>query len=137
MEPMKWNERLFSWLVENIFRHPRHMIFPRRIMALRWVLLPLSTLRWHLQRTDPVFRYDVQSDTFTLYGIRYAAYLFSAMAEKENIGKIFQIVSQEDGRITLRDIHPHIIHVNKGIRSLESVSVEICDTEDFYVFRVD
>lgn len=104
----KWNSRLFYWIAEEVLKHPEVKIFPRYLNILRWILRPLNSFKWYLNSNDNLFRYDMQHDTFIIYGVRYSDKLFRTMStEGANIGAVVQIIKREDGTITLREIRDY------------------------------
>lgn len=108
MKKPSWNERLFWWIVEKVFRHPSHMIFPQHLIALRWALCPISMLTWWMAR-NWIFYYDISRDIFTIYGMKYAGSLFRSLAKNGlNVGAWMRIVKREDGIISLGTVSPRI-----------------------------
>lgn len=130
---MKWNERLFWWIVEKIFHHPKNMVFPRHLYMLRGVLMPCQWLRWRLYNSWPV-SYDASTDTFTIYGKKYTSDLFRSFADDGiALNTWFQLIRRDDDAVTIERIYPRIVTVDADVCKLSGI-IELPRPEEYYIF---
>jgi hypothetical protein len=87
-------ERLWMWARR---KHPQNQILPRRFMVLRWLLFPVETTYWMLDKS--VRRYDPWSDTREINGVKVSGNLLRALTLPDGQWKLYKIV--RDGDIVL------------------------------------
>ena len=86
---IKLREALWFWLLRN---HPKCEILKRRHMIARWVLYPLDTFYWMMQRSRG---YDAQRNAWTIGDKIYPAWVFSSLAKQADGTRV---IFRTDGR---------------------------------------
>jgi len=92
--------RLLRWLVRRMFKVPEGKVLPWYLVILHHMLFPLDWIRYSQNNR---FHYDFDRDTFTVFGLKYAAAYFESFT-LEPVGTLLKIVKRENGLITVEKI---------------------------------
>ena len=87
-------ERFFYWLVQRYVTEGCEL--PRWLVAVRWVLLPIDTMFWRMERQRG---YQFERDTWMIGGVRYTGaalrMLAAAQGETYRITRMGEVVTLE------------------------------------------
>ena len=87
-EPLVMRDLLWRLATKN---HPQGFILPMRLVLVRAVLYPLDFFYWKMSKTRG---YEVESDTWIIYGVRYSSAALMALASAQ--GETFRITRSGD-----------------------------------------
>jgi hypothetical protein len=79
-------------------------MLPWYLIILRFFLLPLETLYYMLDKKHGL--YDMQSDTYTIEGMRYSGEYFRSLAKggiEPNV--VFRIIKRDDDCVTIEQLN--------------------------------
>ena len=85
----KLREAIWFWVTRN---HPMEEVLKRRHMIARWVLYPLDTFYWAMQRSRG---FDVRRNAWEIHGKVYPAWIFACLAKQEDGTRV---IFRTDGR---------------------------------------
>jgi hypothetical protein len=108
MKKLSWNSKLFNWFLWSIIKYPENRELNKILIVIRFVLMPLDTLYYMLQKKVEI--YDYKKNQLIIYGQTYSPVFFQNML---NVGKIFRIV-EVDGYITVESIMEIARDAHKG-----------------------
>lgn len=93
--------KFFYWLCQKVFRIKAGTKLPKSLRIIRVILFPLETYIAKNQH----FRYNLQTDTFTIFGMRYSGAIFFDWSKYGlPVGSKFEITGRENNIIYLQKI---------------------------------
>ena len=95
---------IWNWLRSN---HPEGSVLPFRLLIVRSLLYPLDFLRWRLGMNTG---YQFESDTWTIYGVRYSAIALLMLAKAE--GEVYRVTRTGD-TVSLERVNATCQHTGK------------------------
>lgn len=90
--------RFFNYIVRDLAKIPEAQLLPKWILLIQWFLFPLRTFRYY----DGFDGYNIMNDTWNIDGVIIDGQYFWKI--KSNIGKRFEVLRNDEGIITLREI---------------------------------
>jgi len=102
MREHSWRERLFIWLVINVFKYSLEHTMPRYLTILRFIMMPSNTFYWLC--LEPHNRiYDLSLDEYKICGQRYSgAYFKELSVGGMPAGQLFRVDKRDDGVIWIK-----------------------------------
>lgn len=88
--------RFWRWLRRGV---PSGELLPSRLIIARALLFPLDFLFWKLSRSRG---YQIETDTWLIYGVRYSAELFRTIATPS--AKMWRIVARDGDVVTVEEV---------------------------------
>jgi hypothetical protein len=97
MGKINWKFRFMGWLAYDICKIPQGQCLPKYLVVVHVILCPVEFI---LSR-QKILRYEFSSMSLWIDGVRYDRRMFKQMAIP---GKKLEIISVEDGLITVKEI---------------------------------
>jgi len=105
---MKIRYKLFSFFKHKVFRIPEGGVLNIPIQIIRFILFPSHLLLLIRDKSAP-FRYDWESDVFTIYGLKYSGDLFRNWGRHGlPVGSIYRIDKRKDDTLVITRLTPEI-----------------------------
>ena len=95
---------IWDWLRSN---YPEGSVLPFWLLIVRSLIYPLDFLRWRLGMNTG---YQFESDTWTIYGVRYSAIALLMLAKAE--GEVYR-VTRTGGTVSLERVTATYQHAGK------------------------
>ena len=89
-------DQIWDWLRA---KHPEGMLLTRWLLIVRAILYPLDFFYWRMSLNRG---YHLESDTWTIYGVRYSGNALRQLAKAQ--GETYR-VSREGETVTLERVH--------------------------------
>ena len=115
------NSKIYQWFL-TVCAISQGQIIPRWLRIVRGILMPISTLRWWLIRTEG---YQIHTNTWVIHGVRYTDDYFKHMSKPD--GRWFRVVKLEDGFLTIEQAPRLKVYDLTDIKSIDRVSLRSVD----------